>query len=178
MSGGNTLTTLLTGAAIVGTGGAALAPTLGLTATTASTLSTIGVVAGSSLAVVGGLQASKGIEFEEKQYKEQIDREKVSASIESEQREKRLRRVLSSQRALFASRGIALGSGVSQTAAQVSTSEATREYRVASLGSGYRMRQSAYGAQQKAIESRTAVTGGLARGAQSLLSLPQLRRDV
>lgn len=183
MSGGNTATTLLTAAAIVGTGGAALGAMLpasvaaggfgsiatGL-ATHGATLGTIGALSGAGLQVLGGMQESQAAKFEKAQYEQQIQREKTRAAVERADRERRLTEILSSQRAAFASRGISLTSGVAQTAAQASTGAATREQAISSMNTVFKQGQLASSAAQKSREARVAVTGGIMKAGQSLLT--------
>lgn len=190
MSGDSgTLTTLLMAAAVVGTGGAALAavPALagtaavaGGAAATAGAIGTGATIAGMSagtLATIGALgftglsavQSSQAAKFEKAQIKQQMKQEEVNVAQQKLETETRLADTLSTQRAMFGARGVSLSSGTPVTAATASRSEANRQ--LANQTFGGQLTQSSLQLQsgQKTRESRAAITRGLASGA-SLLS--------
>ena len=168
MAGDDTLTTLLIAGAVIGTGGAALAaaPALAGTAFAASagTLSTIGTVA--SVGLVGaGVQAQRRASQEAKvQIEEQREQERTAFALQEEQRERELAGILSSQTAMFGARGISLGSGAPQVAAEQSMSAATRESRSGSLGLQFRDSGLSSSARAESQRSRAAITGGVTQG--------------
>lgn len=190
MSGDQALTTLLIGAAVVGTGGAALgvlAPTLlggaAATATTAATsgffaanlgtFAAIGAFGSAGLSILQGNQQAQALKFEKQQLQEQKDREKVQAAIDKADREARLSDILSSQTAMFATRGIMLGSGVAERAEEVSVGASNREDSLGEFNSLFRQRQLTNAADQKTLEAKAARTNGYINAGRTLFSAAQ-----
>lgn len=184
MSGDNFLGTLLMGASVIGTGGAALgALGVGATAATATAAATPGFFAANAgifSAVSGissaGLNLMQGqtqkdaLEFERQQILERNDREKLQYAIDNANREQRLADILSTQTAVFGARGVAAGSGVALTAKNVSVGEANTEAAIGSVNASSNSRQLLSAASQKKIEGRTAQIGGYASAGKSLIS--------
>ena len=189
---GKSAGTLLFAAAVVGTGGAALAavPALAGTAAvaggaaatagaigtggaiaglTAGTLATIGTLGSVGMSVLSGIQGKEAADFERAQIETQQRQEDVKASQDRARRERSLSDILSSQRAIFGARGVSLGSGVASTAESASVSESNREGSIAALNTATNKSSLALSSSQLAKEGRAAVTGGLVRSA-SLLS--------
>lgn len=190
---GKTAGTLLFAAAVIGTGGAALAalPALAGTAAvaggaaatagaigtagtiaglSAGTLATIGTLGSVGMSVLSGIQGKEAADFERAQIETQQRQEDVKASEDRARRERGLSDILSSQRAIFGARGISLGSGVAQTAASESISEANREGSISALNTATGKSSLALSSGQLAKEGRAAVTGGIVRGATLLSS--------
>lgn len=190
MAGDNLLGTLLMGASVVGTGGAALgALGVGATAATAATatsaavaatpgwfaanagiFSAISGVASAGMNIVSGAASKQAAEFERQQILQRNDREKLQYAIDNANREARLADILSTQTAVFGSRGVAAGSGVALTAKNVSVGEANTEAAVSDFNANSNNRQLLSAATQKKLEGRTAMTGGYAKAGKSLLS--------
>jgi hypothetical protein len=188
MSGDNgLLTTLLMGAAVIGTGGAALgaiAPAaLGGAAATATTaavpgffaanagiFSAIGGVASAGLNIMQGAAAQDAAEFERQQILERNEQEKVQYAIDNADRERKLADILSTQTAIFGARGLALGTGVSGRANEVSQSEGNRGDAISSLDRATSQRQLITSASQKRKEGKAAFTTGVGTAGKSLLS--------
>lgn len=186
MSGGNTLQTLLIAAAVVGTGGAALAAVAPLTfaagaaaagfstvAAATTTFSALAGVASAGMSIVGGIQSGQAAKFEQRQIQEQQQMVTVQAATDRAQRELKLNQILSSQTAMFAARGVMLGSGSPVTAAQDSIGQANSEQNIADLNNASREVQLSDSSKQKALEARAAQTGGFIKGATSLLTSAQ-----
>ena len=190
MAGDNFLSTLLMGAAVIGTGGAALgALGVGATAATAATatsaavaatpgffaanagiFSAISGIASAGLNVMQGNATKQAAEFERKQILERNDREKLQYAIDNANREARLADILSTQTAVFGSRGVAAGSGVALTAKNVSVGEANAEAAISQVNASSGSRQLLSAASQKKLEGRTAQIGGYASAGKSLIS--------
>ena len=143
---GNTAGTLLMAAAVIGTGGAALAALPAVAGAAAaggavsgalvagsSTLATLGTVGTIGSQLFSGFQGQQAAEFERSQIEQQQRQEDVKASEDRAGRERKLSDILSSQRAIFGARGVSLSSGVATTAASASISEANRESSISAL---------------------------------------------
>lgn len=187
MAGDNTLGTLLAGAALVGTAGSAalgagiatgaqgavgaVGPTLvpTLFGATASTLSAIGTVGAVGSVALAGFEGQRAAQFEQAQIATQRRSVEVEEARRRAQRERELSDILSSQQAIFGARGVALGSGVPETAARESISAATREQSISALNTAGQLSALTRSSQQLALEGRAAVTGGLTQ-AGTLLS--------
>lgn len=180
--------TLLAGAAIVGTGGAALgalAPTLaggaaatataaavpGFFAANAGIFSAVSGIASAGMNLMQGATAKRAADFERQQIIEQGKREKTQYAIEAADREMRLNDILSTQSAAFGSRGIMLGTGVSETARRTSIGEANRGTSVAEFNRNLNQRQIVSMASQKKLEGQNAFYSGVGNATTSLISL-------
>ena len=170
MAGDYTITTLLVAAAVVGTGGAALAAVPAVAAGTGAfatglvaasgTLATVGTVATLGLTAQAALTGREAAQQRKVDIEEQANQERTSLAKQRRSREESITSILSSQQAIFGARGIALGSGVSQTAAQQSTGQFTRESATASLGGQFRQTGFRNAAAGESLKARSAITGG------------------
>lgn len=187
MSGDNFLQTLLMGAMVVGTGGSAIgaiAPTAfggaAATATAAATpgffaansgiFSALSGIAGAGMQFLQGEAAADAAEIERQQILERNEQEKVDYAIENAEREKRLSDILSTQTAVFGSRGIAAGSGVAIRAAEVSNSEGNKGAAISDLNQKVSSRQLMTSASQKRLEGRSARISGSINAGKSLFN--------
>lgn len=175
MSGDNMLQTLLLGAVVVGTGGAALgaiAPALagGFFAANAGIFAATTAVASAGTSVLGGVQQQEALEFEREQVLERNEREKVQFAVENARRESELSDILSTQTASFGSRGIMLGTGLTKRAREISVSEGNRASALSKINASANEQQLLSKASQKRLEGQMAVQKGVVSGAKSLFS--------
>lgn len=175
MSGDNALQTLLIGAVVIGTGGAALgalAPAMagGFFAANAGILAATGAIAGAGMSVLSGFQQQDALEFERSQILERNERDKVQFAVENARRESELSDILSTQTAVFGSRGIMLGTGLTKRAREISVGEGNRATAISSLNAATNERQLLSKASQKRIEGKSAVVSGFVSAGQSLFS--------
>lgn len=181
MSGDNGLvTSLLLGAAVIGTGGAALAAApavagamggIGAFATAnAGLLATVGALGSAGGMVMQGFQQKEALELERQQILAQNEREKTQYAVEKADREARLSDILSTQTAVFGSRGLMLGTGGTQRAQEVSVGESNKEQAISNLNRKTNERQLLFKADQKKREGRSAVISGFTNAGRSLLS--------
>lgn len=149
---------------------AAVAAVPGFFAANASIFSGIAGLASAGMQVGSGIMAGQAAKFEQQQIETEQQMQETQAATDRAQRELKLNQILSSQTALYAARGVALGSGSSLTEAQNSISQANSDQNVAGLNSSLKEQQLSDTSSQKALEAQSAQTGGFARAGISLLS--------
>lgn len=120
--------------------------------------------------VVAGISQSRSAKEQASQFRLQAEAERTQAAVESEERQRELRRVLASQRAIFGGSGVSLSSGTPLTLAAESTAEAGRQERRAGVFSQARAGLLSSQASQSRSQGKGALLGGFLGGASSLLS--------
>ena len=133
-------------------------------------LGALTAAAGATTGILGGVSSAKAASSQAAQTQLQLEAERTQAAVEEEERQKRLRSVLASQNAIFASNSVDIASGTPSVLAADSYHEAARQSNQAALFSG--VRQSILGFQEQDARSagRIGLTRGILGGTASLLN--------
>lgn len=134
------------------------------------TAAALGTAAGATTSIVGGVRSSNAAKAQRKQADLQLQAEKTQAALESEARQRQLKRVLATQNAIFGGSNVSMSEGTPSVIAGASFDEAMRQESVAWLYS--QTRQSILGMQsdQYAAAGRSSVLSGLGGAGRSLLN--------
>ena len=129
--------------------------------------------ASTGVAVVGAIkqgEASKrAASLERQQIEQRGQREELAAAEAEADRKRRLGATLSTQRALFSSRGISLGSGTVQQIQREDILEAERESRIAGDNLDLSRSQDLLSKQQAKQRGDAGFAGAIVKGSTSLL---------
>lgn len=134
------------------------------------TLGAASAIAGATTGIVSGVQANSAAKRQADQMRMQMEAERTQFAFEEEERQKRLRRTLSMQNAIFGGSNVDLSTGSPSIIAGDTFNEAERQRNQAGLFSDTRV--SLLGAQANDAMSagRLSMTKGFLGAGQSLLN--------
>lgn len=197
MAGNDTTTMLLIAAAGAATGGLALAAapaalgagaaagaaTAGTAATTAAGFSTTGALLGAGVGlqafsqIQSGNAAAQAAKTQQGQAQLQLAADQAAAAVEEENRQRRLRAMLSTQRAIFGSSNID-GQGTGDLIAAKTIGAVNRNTDLASTSANVNTAQSLSSIGQYGRDASASRTSGYTKAAGSLLQFAGQRYDA
>lgn len=142
-------------------------------AAAAPVLFTIGAVsaaAGIATGITTGVMSHKSAELQKSQLSLQAQAERTQASIEANNRQRQLARVLASQNAIFGGSNIDMGSGTPSLLAEASFDSAQRDQGYATLYSQTRLSLLDGQMAQADLQGTAGMIKGFSQAGQSLLS--------
>lgn len=129
------------------------------------------VIAGALARVAKGIQAKKAADLEAQQFEEEAENARVAGVQDETQRRRELQRVLGTQQAIRAGRGLDLFSGSSKALRKDTIDNAERDIRTSQINYLSQQRKFGLGAAQSRANGRGALISGFGSAASSLSSL-------
>lgn len=148
---------------------AAATAAAGWTAAHAGALTAAAAIASAGTAIVGGVQKYKSGKLQARQLEMQGQAERTQTAIENEERQKRLRRTLAMQNAIFGSSNVSISDGSPSIIAGDTYNEAERQTNQASLMSEGRLSVIGLQRDDALMTGRYGLYGGILGGAASLI---------
>ena len=132
--------------------------------------SAVSSVIGAVSSVAQGNQANRAAQLEAEQYRDEAETARVNAVLEETDRRKDLQRVLATQEAIRAGRGLDFSTGSSEALSGASEAEAERDVNLIRANAFNRQRRMLLAADSASQRGQSALYAGYARASSQLLS--------